>query len=106
MECVIIPHRKSPSGFAKNYITCNQEFDRLEKEAINLLNEDQVLFALALEFPEEAPGLEVCPEGFEPIRGLVLNDTRGEGALTPVGRPKVLSIDEFMVMKRAEAAFQ
>ena len=37
------------------------------------------------------------------VVGLVLNDTRGTGALTPVYKNKVLTIREYMAMLRLGA---
>ena len=103
MECTIIPHRKTPSGVAKNYIFRSAIKDRLNKESINVVDEEGVLGELARAFPDMEASLEVCPEGFEGIRGLVLNDTRGTGALTPVCKTKVLTIREYMAMLRVGA---
>ncbi len=100
-----MPHRKSPSGVAKNYILHNAQFDRLIKESINTVTDGEVLAELGKAFPEDPPTSAVFPLGFIGIKGLVLNDTYGTGALEPVGRPKQETITSFMISQR-EGAFQ
>jgi hypothetical protein len=41
----------------------------------------------------------VCPEGFEAVKGLVLNDPYGCGALEPKVKPTPLSLCEFMKLQ-------
>jgi hypothetical protein len=77
--------------------------DRIKREFINIVDEEAVLGELARAFPDMEASLEVCPESFEGIPGLVLNDTRGTGALTPVYKNKVLTIREYMAMLRLGA---
>ena len=81
MECTIIPHRKTPSGVAKNFIRYTGKFDRLKKERINTVTDGEVLAELSRAFPDDPPTSAVFPEGFIDIIGLVLEDTRGEGAM-------------------------
>jgi hypothetical protein len=78
----------------------NAQFDRLKKESVNTVDAEGVLAELDRVFPGGLPSLEVCPEGFEAVPGLVLDDSRGEGALTPAGRMGVLTINEFTIMQR------
>ena len=44
--------------------------------------------------------MEVCPEGYEALPGLVLNDPYGRGALEPEVKPDPLSLCEFMKLQR------
>lgn len=81
MECTIIPHRKSPRGVARNFIMQTAQFDRLKRESINTVDEGDVLAELSRAFPDDPPTSAVCPEGWIAVQGLVLNDTRGTGAL-------------------------
>jgi hypothetical protein len=81
LECIIIPHRKSPSGVARNFITHTAKFDRLKKESINTVSDGDVLAELSRVFPVNPPTSECFPEGWIGVEGLVLDDTRGEGVL-------------------------
>jgi hypothetical protein len=103
LECTIIPHRKSPSGVAKNFIRQTAKFDRLKKERINTAIENEVLAELGRAFPEDPPTSAVFPEGFIGIRGLVLEDTRGEGALEPEVKPEQETIEGFIISQRESA---
>jgi hypothetical protein len=94
-----MPHRKSPSGVARNYIMQNAMFDRIKKESINTLDVGDVLAELGRVFPEDSPTMVVCPEGFEAVKGLVLNDPYGCGALEPKVKPTPLSLCEFMKLQ-------
>ena len=98
-----MPHRKSPSGVAKNFIRYTAQFDRLKKERINTVTEGDVLAKLASSFPEDPPTTAVFPEGFIGIRGLVLEDTRGEGALEPEYKPEQETIEDFIISQRESA---
>ena len=100
MECTIIPHRKSPSGVAKNFIRYTGKFDRLKKERINTVTDGEVLAALSRAFPDDPPTSAVFPEGFIDIIGLVLEDTRGEGAIDPHVKPEIETIEDFMKSQR------
>ena len=91
-----MPHRKSPSGVAKNFIRYTAQFDHLKKERINTVPEGDVLAKLASAFPEDPPTSAVFPEGFIGIRGLVLEDTRGEGALEPEVKPEQETFEYFL----------
>ena len=95
-----MPHRKSPSGFAENYIRQTAKFDRLKKERINTVTEDEVLAKLGKAFPEDPPTSAVFPEGFIGIRGLILEDNRGKGALDPADEPEQETIEDFMISQR------
>ena len=103
MECIIIPHRKSPSGIAKNFIRHTAKFDRLKKERINTVTDGEVLAELGRAFPEDPPTSEVFPLGFIDIIGLVLEDTRGEGAIDPHVKPEQETIEDFMKSQRESA---
>jgi hypothetical protein len=105
LECTIIPHRKSPSGVAINFIRQTAKFDRLKKERINTVTDGEVLAELGRAFPENAPTSAVFPKGFIGIRGLVLEDTRGEGALELDVKPEQETIEDFMISQR-EGALQ
>ena len=98
-----MPHRKSPSGVAKNFIRYTAQFDRLKKERINTVTESDVLDKLASAFPEDPPTSAVFPEGFIGIRGLVLEDTRGEGPLEPEVKPEQETIEDFIISQRESA---
>ena len=63
----------------------------------------EVLAELSRAFPEDPPTSAVFPEGFIGIKGLVLDDTRGEGALELGGQPKQETIEDFMISQRAGA---
>jgi hypothetical protein len=76
-----MPHRRSPKGFARNFILQNAQFDRNKKESINTVCVGAVRAAVKQVFPDLSPDEDVYPEGFEAVKGLVLNDTRGQGAL-------------------------
>ena len=76
-----MPHRKTPSGVARNFILQNAQFDRIKKESINTVGLGEVLSVVKAAFPNEVPDSEVFPEGYEAIHGLVLCDTRGCGVL-------------------------
>ena len=95
-----MPHRKSPSGVARNFIMQNAQFDRIKKESVNTLDDGDVLAELSSAFPDDPPTMVVCPEGFEAIEGLVLNDPYGRGALEPKVKPEPLSLCEFMKLQR------
>ena len=95
-----MPHRKSPSGIAKNFIMQNAQFDRIKKESVNTLTDGDILSELSRVFPEDSPSMIVCPEGFEAVEGLVLNDPYGRGALEPKVKPEPLSLCEFMKLQR------
>ncbi len=105
MECTIIPHRKTPSGVAKNFIRYTGKFDRLKKETINTVTDGEVLAELSRAFPEDPPTSAVFPEGFIDIIGLVLEDTRGEGAIDPHIKIEQETIEDFMKSQR-EGALQ
>ena len=105
MECTIIPHRKSPSGVARNFIRHTAKFDRLKKESINTVNSGEVLAELGRAFPKDPPTSAVFPLGFIDIIGLVLEDTRGEGAIDPHVKPEQETIEDFMRSQR-EGALQ
>ena len=76
-----MPHRKSPSGVAKNFIIHNAQFDREKKESINLVTAGDLLSELSKAFPEDPPTSACFPDGWIDVCGLVLFDSRGEGAL-------------------------
>ena len=76
-----MPHRKSPSGIAINFIIHNAQFDRLKKESINIVTVGDLLSELSKAFPEDPPTSACFPEGWIDLRGLVLCDSRGEGVL-------------------------
>ena len=64
-----MPHRKSPSKVAENFIKRTAKFDRLKREASNTVSESQVLAELERVFPKkpngpESPGAECFPEGW------------------------------------------
>lgn len=74
-----MPHRKSPSGIAKNFIIHNAQFDREKKESINTVTAGDLLSELSKAFPEHPPTSACFPEGWIDLRGQVLCDSRGEG---------------------------
>jgi hypothetical protein len=76
-----MPHRKSPSGIARNLIIHNAQFDREKRESINTMNAGDLLSELSKAFPEDPPTSACFPEGWIDLRGLVLCDSRGEGVL-------------------------
>jgi hypothetical protein len=76
-----MPHRKSPSGVAKNFIMHSAQFDRLKKESINTVTTGDLLSELSKAFPEDPPTAACFPKGWIDLRGLVLYDSRGEGVL-------------------------
>ena len=76
-----MPHRKSPSGVAKNFIVYNAQFDREKKESINTVTAGDLLSELSKAFPEDPPTSACFPDGWIDVCGLVLFDSRGEGAL-------------------------
>ena len=81
-----MPHRKSPSKVAENFIKHTAKFDRLKKEASNTVSEEEVLAELCRVFPvkpnsPESPGVECFPVGWIGQDGLILFDSRGEGVL-------------------------
>ena len=96
-------HRKTPSRVAENFIRYTAKFDRIKKETINTVTEDDVLAKLASAFPKNPPTSAVFPLGFIGIRGLVLEDTRGEGALEPEVKPKQETVEDFMISQRETA---
>ncbi len=98
-------HRKTPRGVAENFIRYTARFDHLKKERINNVTEGEVLAKLASDFPEDPPTSAVFPEGFIAIRGLVLEDTRGEGALELEAKPEQETIEDLMRAQR-EGALQ
>jgi hypothetical protein len=57
------------------------QFDRLKKESMNTVVEGDVLAELGRAFPNDTPTSEAFPVGWVGFVGLVLDDTRGEGAL-------------------------
>jgi len=69
------------------------------------VTDGDVLAELSRAFPDNPPTLAVFPEGFIDIIGLVLEDTRGEGALDPHIKPEKETIEEFMKSQR-EGALQ
>ena len=95
-----MPHRKSPSGVAKNFIIQNAHFDRLCKESVSTVSSADVLVELNRVFPDGHLNSAVFPEGLIPTAnsdevlslGLVLDDTYGEGALQVAGKPLPKSI--------------
>jgi hypothetical protein len=64
------------------------------------VTEGEVLAELSVAFPKDPPTSEVFPEGFIDIRGLVLEDTRGEGALEPDVKHEQETIGSFMRSQR------
>jgi hypothetical protein len=78
----------------------NARFDRIKKESVNTLDDGDVLAELNRVFPEAHLTSAVFPEGLIPIansgevllRGLVLDDTYGKGALQVAGKPLPKSI--------------
>ena len=76
-----MPHRKSPSGIARNFILHTAQFDRLKKESLNTVGLGEVRAAVKMVFPDLASDDNVFPEGYEAIHGLVLCDSRGCGVL-------------------------
>jgi hypothetical protein len=95
-----VPHRKSPSGVAKNFIMHRAQFDRLKKESINTVTTGDLLSELCKAFPEDPPTSACFPEGWIDLRGLVLCDSRGEGALD-----NSLCINEEMAILENKARF-
>jgi len=75
----------------------------LKKESINILVDCEVLSELGRVFPEDPPTSTVFPDGFIGIRGLVLEDTRGEGALEPEVKFERETIEGFMISQRESA---
>jgi hypothetical protein len=83
-----MPHRRKPSGVARNFIQGSAFFDCKAKESINQVSAAGVLCAVAEAFPEASEDalavqvfgdLELAPDAL--VDGLVLSDPRGEGAL-------------------------
>ena len=64
------------------------------------MTDGEVLAELGRAFPEDAPTSAVFPEGFIGIRGLVLEDTRGEGAINPHFKPEQETIEDFIRAQR------
>ena len=99
-----MPHRKTPSGIAKNFINYNAQFDRLRKESISTVTSADVLAELNRVFPEGHLTSAVFPEGLIPtakfgevlLPGLVLDNTYGEGALQAAGKPLPKSITDLI----------
>ncbi|MGD0643764.1 MAG: hypothetical protein ABSA75_02545 [Candidatus Bathyarchaeia archaeon] len=75
----------------------------MKKESINTVNSGEVLAELRKAFPEDPPSPAVFPDGFIGIRGLVLEDTRGEGALEPEVKPEQETIEGFIISQRESA---
>jgi hypothetical protein len=106
-----VPHRKSPSGIAKNFIIHNAQFDRLCKESVSTVSSADVLAELNRVFPDGHLTSAVFPEGLIPIanssevllRGLVLDDTYGKGALQVAGKPlpkSIIDLIQFQLRQR------
>jgi hypothetical protein len=69
------------------------------------VTDGEVLAELGKAFPEDPPTSEVFPEGFIDIIGLVLEDTRGEGAIDSHVKLEQETIEDFLRSQR-EGALQ
>lgn len=85
--CLIMPHRRKPSGVARNFIQRSAFYDCKTKESLNQVCAEAVLGKVAEAFPSRViPDSAVFDEELglasEDLQGgLVLSDPRGEGAL-------------------------
>ncbi len=75
----------------------------MKKESINTVNSGEVLAELGRAFPDDPPTSAVFPLGFVDIIGLVLEDTRGEGAMDPHVKIEQETIEDFMKSQREGA---
>ena len=101
-----MPHRRTPRGYAINLLQRGACFDLESKESINQLPASSIVCSVEQEFPGVDAQAVLSAEGLDSgclIRGLVLRDRYGGGALQGVVLPKPLSVSEFMVLQREEA---
>ena len=71
-------HKRSQAAFARAYIRESAYWDRQRSESVSQVSRDEVVEHLLVYFRGEGLRKDAVPEILE--KGLVLSDSRGEGA--------------------------
>ena len=99
-----MPHKKTPRGYAKNYLNQATHYDRENQDLVNTVNTDELTVVLEEHFGNVNVELVIQSLEYPPLEGLILSNPQGGGVRQTPGKPyPPLNVDTFRLQMREKA---